>query len=111
VKGVIIDPKPVIDVLEKFGKDDSIKAVVLRIDTPGAAWGPPRRSTRRFQWLRTKKTVVASMGSMATSGGYYVACGPRNHCQSGVAHGQHRRDHALYQRGGSVQKRWGSVLP
>jgi len=75
VKGVIIDPKPVIDVLEKFGKDDSIKAVVLRIDTPGGGVGPSQEIYQKVQWLRTKKTVVASMGSMATSGGYYVACG------------------------------------
>jgi len=75
VKGVIIDPKPVNDVLEKFGKDDSIKAVVLRIDTPGGGVGPSQEIYEKVQWLRKKKTVVASMGSMATSGGYYVACG------------------------------------
>jgi protease-4 len=75
VKGVIIDPKPVNDVLDKFGKDDSIKAVVLRIDTPGGGVGPSQEIYEKVQWLRTKKTVVASMGSMATSGGYYVACG------------------------------------
>jgi protease-4 len=75
VKGVIIDSKPVNDVLEKFGKDDGIKAVVLRIDTPGGGVGPSQEIYEKVQWLRTKKTVVASMGSMATSGGYYVACG------------------------------------
>jgi protease-4 len=75
VKGVILDSKPVNDVLEKFGKDDGIKAVVLRIDTPGGGVGPSQEIYEKVQWLRTKKTVVASMGSMATSGGYYVACG------------------------------------
>jgi protease-4 len=75
VKGIIIDSKPVNDVLEKFGKDDNIKAVVLRIDTPGGGVGPSQEIYEKVQWLRKKKTVVVSMGSVAASGGYYVACG------------------------------------
>lgn len=74
LKGVITDAKPVVDVLEKFGKDDSIKAIVLRIDTPGGGVGPSQEIFEKVRSVRKKKTVVASMGSMATSGGYYVAC-------------------------------------
>jgi protease-4 len=74
LKGIIADSKPVLDVLERFGKDDSIKAVVLRIDTPGGGVGPSQEIFEKVRTLRKKKTVVASMGSMATSGGYYVAC-------------------------------------
>jgi protease-4 len=75
VKGVILDSKPVNDVLEKFSKDDSIKAIILRIDTPGGGVGPSQEIFDKVRSVRKKgKTVVASMGSMATSGGYYVAC-------------------------------------
>ena len=74
LKGVITDSRPVLDVLEKFGKDDSIKAIVLRIDTPGGGVGPSQEIYEKVRTLRKKKTVVASMGSMAASGGYYVAC-------------------------------------
>ena len=74
VKGVILDAKPVNDILEKFGKDDSIKAIILRIDTPGGGVGPSQEIFDKVQSVRKKKTVVASMGAMATSGGYYVAC-------------------------------------
>jgi protease-4 len=74
LKGVILDSKPVNDVLEKFSKDDSIKAIILRIDTPGGGVGPSQEIFDKVRSVRKKKTVVASMGSMATSGGYYVAC-------------------------------------
>lgn len=74
LKGVILDSKPVNDVLDKFGKDDSIKAVVLRIETPGGGVGPSQEIFEKVQSVRKKKTVVASMGAVATSGGYYVAC-------------------------------------
>ncbi len=75
LKGVILDPKPVNDVLEKFGKDDSIRAIVLRIDSPGGGVGPSQEIYEKVQSIRQKKRVIASVGSMAASGGYYVACG------------------------------------
>lgn len=74
LKGVITDSRPVLEVLEKFSKDDSVKAIVLRIDTPGGGVGPSQEIFEKVRTVRKKKTVVASMGSMATSGGYYVAC-------------------------------------
>jgi protease IV len=61
--------------LKKLAKDDSVKAVVLRIDSPG---GSPLASDliwHELMELRKKKTVIASVGSMAASGGYYIACG------------------------------------
>ena len=75
LKGVIMDPRPVNDALEKFGKDDSIKAIVLRIDSPGGGVGPSQEIYEKVLSIRKKKPVVASMGAMAASGGYYVACG------------------------------------
>ena len=44
------------------------------IDTPGGGVGPSQEIFEKVRSVRKKKTVVASMGSMATSGGYYVAC-------------------------------------
>jgi protease-4 len=61
--------------LQRLRKDDSVKAVVLRIDSPG---GSPLASDlvwHEMMELRKKKPLVASIGSMAASGGYYIACG------------------------------------
>jgi protease-4 len=61
--------------LKKLGRDDSVKAVVLRIDSPG---GSPLASDliwHELMELRKKKTVIASVGGMAASGGYYIASG------------------------------------
>jgi protease-4 len=60
--------------LKRLAADDSVKAVVLRVDSPG---GSPLASDliwHELMELRKKKPVVASIGSMAASGGYYIAC-------------------------------------
>jgi protease-4 len=61
--------------LRRLAKNDSVKAVVIRIDSPG---GSPLASDliwHELMELRKAKPVVASVGSMAASGGYYIACG------------------------------------
>jgi protease-4 len=70
-----ITAKALTRTLKRIAKDDSIKAVVLRIDSPG---GSPLASDliwHELVELRKKKPVIASVGSMAASGGYYIACG------------------------------------
>ena len=60
--------------LRRMQKDDAVKAVVLRIDSPG---GSPLASDliwHEMMELRKKKPVIVSVGSMAASGGYYIAC-------------------------------------
>ncbi|HKO51180.1 MAG TPA: signal peptide peptidase SppA [Polyangiaceae bacterium] len=60
--------------LRRMQKDDSVKAVVLRIDSPG---GSPLASDllwHEMMELRKKKPIIVSVGSMAASGGYYIAC-------------------------------------
>jgi protease-4 len=60
--------------IKRLAKDDSVKAVVLRIDSPG---GSPLASDliwHELMELRKKKPIIASVGSMAASGGYYIAC-------------------------------------
>jgi protease-4 len=68
-----IDEEKVIRQLRKLEKDDDIKGVLVRIDSPGGAVAPSQEIYRTLRKLRAKKKVVASMGSLAASGGYYVA--------------------------------------
>lgn len=74
VEGVILDSKDVIDELKTYAKDSSIKAVVIRIDSPGGAVAPAQEIYKEIVKLKKEKKVVASMGSVAASGGYYIAC-------------------------------------
>ena len=73
--GVIRDARDVLDDLKRFRKDDAIKAIVIRIDSPGGGVGPSQEIYREIRKTLEKKTVVASMGSVAASGGYYIAAG------------------------------------
>ncbi len=75
IKGVILDPREVNTALSNYAKRDDVKAVVLRIDSPGGAVGPSQEIYREVQRFRTKKKIVVSMGSVAASGGYYIAAG------------------------------------
>lgn len=73
IKGVILDPTEVNDALREYAKRDDVKAIVLRIDSPGGAVGPSQEIYREVMRIRSTKKVVASMGSVAASGGYYIA--------------------------------------
>jgi protease-4 len=59
--------------LRECGKNDRVKAVVLRIDSPGGVVGPSQEIHEEVKKLAAKKKVVVSMGSLAASGGYYIA--------------------------------------
>jgi protease-4 len=61
--------------LEKAAADDSIKAVVLRIDSPGGSATASEVILDATKHVKAKKPLVVSMGDVAGSGGYYVACG------------------------------------
>jgi protease-4 len=74
LSGLISDSEPVIEQIKKFGKDDSVKAIVLRIDSPGGGVGPSQEIYEEVKKVRAKKPVLASMGALAASGGYYIAC-------------------------------------
>lgn len=73
IEGVIVDPKPVLTDLREFRKNDRIKAIVLRIDSPGGGIGPSQEIYEEVKRTKRVKQVVASMGAIAASGGYYVA--------------------------------------
>ncbi len=75
VHGVIRNSSDVIRQLRKYGKDGSIPAVVLHIDSPGGGAAASQEIHEEINKLREAgKKVVASMGSVAASGGYYLAC-------------------------------------
>jgi protease IV len=73
VKGMLLDSRQTIKQLHEFRDDKSIKAVVLRIDSPGGVVGPSQEIYQEVKKLTAKKKVVVSMGSVAASGGYYIA--------------------------------------
>jgi protease-4 len=75
VTGPILSSKQVIENIKKFREDDVIKAIVIRVDSPGGGVGPSQEIFTELMRTRPVKTVVASMGSVAASGGYYVAAG------------------------------------
>lgn len=77
IKGVIADPEPVIDALRQFREDKDVKAVVVRIDSPGGAVGASQEIYQEIRILDREKPVVASLASMAASGGFYAALGAR----------------------------------
>ncbi|MFN8586326.1 MAG: signal peptide peptidase SppA [Candidatus Eisenbacteria bacterium] len=63
------------DALRKAGKLDRVKAVVLRVDSPGGSGQASDDVWREVRRLRRSKPVVVSMSNLAASGGYYIACG------------------------------------
>lgn len=75
ITGVILDSKKVINDLKEFREDDTIKAIVLRIDTPGGAVGPSQEIFQEVRRTVESKDIITSMGTVAASGGYYIAAG------------------------------------
>jgi protease IV len=73
IRGVITDSKWVVDQLKKYRKDSRVKAIILRIDSPGGGTAASQEIYREVQRTVPQKKVVASMGNVAASGGYYVA--------------------------------------
>ncbi|NOY67868.1 MAG: signal peptide peptidase SppA [Deltaproteobacteria bacterium] len=73
ITGIIADSKDVLADLKRFDEDGSIKAIILRINSPGGAVGPSQEIYSQVRKLCAHKPVIASMGAIAASGGYYVA--------------------------------------
>ncbi len=76
LQGVINSSDDIVRQLKKYRKDGSIEAILLRIDSPGGAVVPSQEMYEEVRKTREGgKPVIVSMGSLAASGGYYVACG------------------------------------
>lgn len=73
ISGIIADARDTLDQIRQFREDDDIKAVLVRINSPGGAVGPAQEIFREIQKTREKKKVIASLGTVAASGGYYIA--------------------------------------
>jgi protease-4 len=74
IKGVISQSSGIIDEIQKYQEDEGVKAIILRIDSPGGGVGPSQEIHQEILRAKLKKKVVTSMGSVAASGGYYIAC-------------------------------------
>lgn len=73
VKGMILDSKETIRQLRYFLKKDSVKAVVMRVDSPGGIVAPSQEIYAEVRKFSAKKKIIVSMGSLAASGGYYIS--------------------------------------
>ncbi len=73
IEGPIVDSKNAIDEIKGYAKDLSVKAIVLRVDSPGGAVAPSQEIYEEVRKAVSKKKVVVSMGSVAASGGYYIS--------------------------------------
>lgn len=77
VEDAIIDGEETIRQLKKFSKRSSVKAIVVYVNSPGGGVVPSHEIYQQVKEISSKKKlpVVISMGSVAASGGYYIACG------------------------------------
>ena len=74
IRGVIAQSSGIIEEIHQYLEDEGVKAIILRIDSPGGGVGPSQEIHREVLKVKTRKKVVTSMGSVAASGGYYIAC-------------------------------------
>ena len=74
IEGPIFDVRWHMDQVRDLMEDDGIKAVVLRINSPGGAVAPTQELYTELLKLKEIKPVVTSMGTVAASGGYYLSC-------------------------------------
>jgi len=73
INGIIRDADTIIEQIIAFRNDKQIKAIILRINSPGGGVGPSQEIYTETRRTSRTKNVVASLGSVAASGGYYVA--------------------------------------
>jgi len=75
LNGIILSPDETIESLTTFRRDKKIKAVILRIESPGGAVGASQEIFEEVKRTNAVKPVIASLGSIGASGGYYAALG------------------------------------
>ena len=75
IYGPITGANKTVRLIEKYAKDSSIKGILVHIDSPGGAVAPSQEIYEALLKARKKKKVVASMATLAASGGFYIAVG------------------------------------
>ena len=75
IEGAIFSSKKTVKELDEFAERKDIKAIVLRINSPGGSVAPTQEIYEKVKTLRGIKPVIASVGAVAASGGYYTALG------------------------------------
>ncbi len=75
LEGIILSPKQVVTQLKKFADDDSVKAIILHVNSPGGGVAASEEIYREVKRIRDekKKRIVASIETVGASGAYYVA--------------------------------------
>ena len=73
VRGMILDSRDTVRQLRYFLKKEEVKAVVLRVDSPGGVVAPSQEIYDEVRKFAAKKKIIVSMGSLAASGGYYIS--------------------------------------
>ena len=75
IVGPIVSAEPTVKELEKFRKRGDVAAIVIRIDSPGGLVAPTQEIYEKVKSVRIEKPIVASMATVAASGGYYISLG------------------------------------
>jgi protease-4 len=75
IEGEILDGRETMDLLQKYADNESVKAIIIRINSPGGAIAPSQEIYSAIRRIRTDtgKPIVASLDSVAASGGFYIA--------------------------------------
>jgi protease-4 len=73
IEGAILDSEKAIGEIKKYSKDSSVKAILLRVNSPGGAVAPSQEIYIEVKKAVEKKPVVISMGTVAASGAYYIS--------------------------------------
>ncbi len=75
LEGVILDPSTAVQQIKKFGDDDSIKAIIIHVNSPGGGVAASEEIYREVKRVRDekKKHIVASIETVGASGAYYVS--------------------------------------
>ncbi len=76
INDVIMTSENTVEQIKKYREDKSIKAIIVRINTPGGGVAASQEIYEEVKKTRESgKVIVVSMGSIAASGGYYISCG------------------------------------
>ncbi|MBF0530619.1 MAG: signal peptide peptidase SppA [Deltaproteobacteria bacterium] len=73
IEGIIAHSAPVLEALDRYRQSSKVKAIIIRIDSPGGGVAATQEIYKEIEKVKKEKKVVAAMGSVAASGGLYIA--------------------------------------